>query len=52
MKPINASDISPAVIMPMAEPLNGVGVSAKARRSRIAENRINTNEKPTAAPKP
>ena len=33
-------------------PLNGRGTSAAAMRSRMAEKRIKTREKPTAAPKP
>ena len=38
--------------MPMAAPLKGSGTSAAAKRSRMAENKTNTNEKPTAPPKP
>src|SRR5690606_17580749 len=52
LKPINARDINPAVIMPMAAPLKGCGTSATARRSRMAENSISTREKPSAAPNP
>ena len=51
-RPMKASDISPAVIKPMAEPLSGTGTSATLMRSRIAANSINTSEKPSAAPKP
>src|SRR5690606_10072334 len=52
LKPMKARDIKPAVIMPMAAPLKGTGTSATARRSRMAEKRISTIEKPTAPPKP
>src|SRR5690625_5525260 len=38
--------------MPMAAPLKGVGTSATAMRSRMAENKTSTREKPKAAPKP
>lgn len=49
---MNASDISPAVIIAIDAPLNGKGTSAAARRSRMAANNMRTSEKPTAAPKP
>lgn len=52
VKPIKASDIRPAVIMAIDTPRNGAGTSAATRRSRMAANRINTSEKPVAAPKP
>lgn len=52
VKPIKASDIKPAVIIAIEAPLKGSGTSAAAIRSRIEANRINTIEKPTAAPKP
>ena len=45
---MNANDIRPAVIMAMAAPSNGWGMSAAAKRSRIAENKINTSEKPVS----
>lgn len=51
-KPMNASDIRPAVTMATALPRKTTGTSATAMRSRMAENRISTMEKPTAAPKP
>ena len=51
-KPMKASDMSPAVTMPMAAPWKGSGTSATFRRSRMAANRTSTREKPTAAPKP
>ena len=49
---MNANDIKPAVIMAMAAPSKGCGMSAAAKRSRIAENKINTSEKPAPAQKP
>ena len=49
---MNASDIRPAVIMPMAAPRNGAGTSAMAMRSRRAANSTSTREKPSPAPKP
>ena len=49
---MKAIDIKPAVIIAIEAPLNGVGTSAAAKRSRNAANKTNTNEKPTAAPKP
>src|SRR5690606_24916707 len=50
-KPMNARDISPAVIMPMDAPLNGVGTSDTRMRSRMAANSTSTSEKPSAPPK-
>lgn len=52
VKPIKASDISPAVIIAIEAPLNGAGTSAAAMRSRMEANKMRTSEKPTAAPKP
>ncbi len=51
-KPMNARDISPAVIRPMLGPRKASGTSATAIRSRMAANRISTSEKPRAAPRP
>src|SRR5690606_19484739 len=51
-KPMNASDIMPAVTRPIAAPWNAGGTSATAMRSRIAANATSTSEKPSAAPTP
>lgn len=51
-KPINASDMMPAVMSAIAAPRNGAGMSAASRRSRIDANMTSTSEKPSAAPKP
>src|SRR5690606_13740313 len=52
VKPMNASDIRPAVTMPMAAPWNERGTSAMAMRSRMAANSTSTREKPRPAAKP
>ena len=52
VKPRNANDIKPAVIMAIALPWKAFGTSATAIRSRMAAKKTKTNEKPTAAPKP
>src|SRR5690606_12226753 len=52
VKPMNASDIRPAVTMPMAAPWNERGSSAMAMRSRMAANSTSTREKPRPAAKP
>ncbi len=51
-KPMNARDISPAVISVIGEPLNNVGTGAPSMRSRRPANSTSTSEKPAAAPKP
>src|SRR5690606_8383926 len=52
VKPMNASDIRPAVIRPMAGPWKDLGTSAMAMRSRRAANSTSTREKPSPAAKP
>jgi hypothetical protein len=49
---MNAIDINPAVISAIGAPSKTFGTLADSRRSRIAENKTNTNEKPIAAPNP
>ena len=51
-KPMNASDIIPAVIRAIAVPRNAAGISAASIRSRIAANMTSTKAKPSDAPKP
>ena len=52
VNPIKASDIRPAVISDIGEPLKGAGTFAAFRRSRSDEKSTSTSEKPKAALKP
>ena len=46
VKPMKASDMRPAVIMPIAAPWNDLGTSAMAMRSRMAANSTSTRKSP------
>lgn len=50
--PMKARDMMPAVISAIAVPLNGRGISAACRRSRMAAKSTRTRAKPPAAPNP
>ena len=49
-KPMNASDMMPAVIRAIAVPRNAAGTSATSRRSRMAAKQTRTRCKPDCGP--